>query len=445
MQDETWINSIRSDFPVLNKLHNPVPPVYFDNACTSLVPVQVIKAMNDYYIYYPGCSGTRSRHLFADKITFGIEGNPDTGFPGSRKLIQEFINARSSQEIIFSLNTSYAINLVALGLNFHPGDVVLLGDKEHNSNLIPWLRLQNQGLVKVVQAESDQNGFFDPDSFKKLLENNPVKLVSLGFTSNVTGETLNARELIHLAHLYSALVLLDAAQTIPHQSIDVQALDVDLMAFSLHKMCGPKGIGILYCKRELLEENQIIDAENLINPVILGGGSILDSTCDSYSLLGSPERFEVGVQNYAGQIAAGEAVNYLNKIGFARIKAQENTLNKYLTGQLLDKYGQTGWFKILGPADSDLRGGILTFEIHRPNAVGVAEELSQKNKIMIRDGVFCVHSYFNKLYGQHWLSPSLPEHQRMIYRVSLYFYNTFEECRIFLDALDSVFKDRSYI
>jgi cysteine desulfurase/selenocysteine lyase len=178
---------------------------------------------------------------------------------------------------------------------------------------------------------------------------------------------------------------------------------------------------------------------------MLGGGTVGDTTYDSYELLEPPERFEVGVQDYAGQIAAGTAIDYVSKIGWERIDRQVYALNSYLTEQLLARYGDTGWFKILGPADAVRRAGILTFEVKRPNAVGIAEELSDRANIMIRDGVFCVHSYLNYRYGQGWMRPRLPAEHRMTYRVSLYFYNTLEECRVFLDSLHAVFEERGYL
>jgi cysteine desulfurase/selenocysteine lyase len=212
-------------------------------------------------------------------------------------------------------------------------------------------------------------------------------------------------------------------------------------------MCGPRGIGVLYAKKELLG-NKLHEEdgdEDAIEPVMLGGGTIADSTYQSYGLLEPPERFEVGIQNYAGQIAAGAAVEYLQRIGMQRIHAHETNLNRFLTRELLSHYGDTGWFTILGPVEAERRGGILTFEIKRPNAVGIAEELNDKSNIMIRDGVFCVHSYLNKKYGLDWARPKMPAEHRMTYRLSLYFYNTLEECRIFLSTLKQIFEERSYI
>jgi cysteine desulfurase/selenocysteine lyase len=442
-----WVNRIREDFPSLQKRRNGKPPVYFDNACTTLVPRQVIDAINAYYSGFPGCAGARSRHWFAQEVNDLIEGNPEKGIKGSRVLIKEFINARSEKEIIFTQNTSHAINIVALGFRFKPGDAVLLTDKEHSSNLLPWLRLQKTGLINVEHTATGENGDFDLDDFKRRLEHSRVALVSMVYTSNLTGYTIPAAEIIKLAHNYGAKVLLDAAQTASHRKIDVQKLDVDFLAFSIHKMCGPRAVGILYGKQEYLGRaiHEEDDAADAIAPCLLGGGTVGDTTYNTYSLLEPPERFEVGIQNYPGQIAAGKAITYLQGIGLEKINNQVNLLNSYLTQELLKRYGDIGWFRILGPQDAGQRAGILTFEVKRPNAVGIAEELSDRNNIMIRDGVFCVHSYLNYIYGEGWLRPKMPSEHRMIYRVSLYFYNTLEECRIFMDTLQNIFEDRSYI
>ena len=205
--------------------------------------------------------------------------------------------------------------------------------------------------------------------------------------------------------------------------------------------------GILYGKRELLgyghhEEDKTGD---LIEPAIRGGGTVADTTYDFYSLLESPDRFEAGIQNYPGQIASGTAIQYLQQIGMDQIRAHETRLNSFLTQKLMQRYGNTGWFHIVGPPNAIQRGGLLTFEVKRPNAVGISEELNEKSNIMIRDGVFCAHAYFNQLFGLDWAHPKSHSEHRMVYRIFLYFYNTFEECNIFLDTLDEIFKERSYI
>jgi cysteine desulfurase/selenocysteine lyase len=432
------LETIRRDFPALRGRRNGKPPIYFDNACTTLVPKPVIDAMNEYYMEYPACGEGRSQHWFAEEVSSRIE-----GAEGSRSLVKSFINAGSEREIVFTSNTTHTINIVALGYRFKPGDVVLIGDKEHNSNLLPWLRLQRKGVIRVEHLESDSEGVYDLGSLEKKLRGGRVKLVSMGFTSNLTGYTIPAKEIVSIAHKYSAHVLLDGAQTVPHKSVDVRDIDADFLAFSIHKMCGPKGVGVLYAKKEHLEK--VTDESCLIDPALIGGGTVGDTTYDSYRLLDPPESLEAGVQNYPGQIGAGEAVRYMKKIGMGNISSHEEDLNKYLSEELQHRYGGEGWLRIIGPSDPAKRGGILTFEVKRPNAVGIAEELSAKSNIMVRSGAFCVHSYLNKEYGVGWAEPRLPSEHRMLYRASLYFYNTVEECQVFLDTLHEVFEERSYV
>jgi len=294
--------------------------------------------------------------------------------------------------------------------------------------------------------ESSEDDSFDLEGLKRKLESERVRLVSMAYTSNLTGCTIPAKEVIRVAHDHGAKVLLDAAQTVPHRTVDVQDLDVDFMAFSMHKMCGPRGVGILYGKRELLGlEPRSEGGTRVVEPTMLGGGTVRDATYDSYSTLEPPESFEVGIQNYPGQIASGTTIQYLQRIGMDRIGAHVAELNAFLTEQLLQRYGGRGWLRILGPRDAAERGGILTLALERPNAVGVVEELDERSNVMIRDGAFCVHSYLNKLFGQGWTGPRLPSEHRMLYRVSPYFYNTIEECQTFLDTLDKIFEERSYL
>jgi cysteine desulfurase / selenocysteine lyase len=442
------IEECRDHFPSLKRQHNGKPPVYLDNACTTLVPQPVIDSINEYYTKFPACGGRRSHHWFSKEVTERIEGDPDAAIRGSRQLLAEFINAASDKEIIFTSNTTYAINLVALGFNFRPGDVVVLTDKEHNSNLVPWLRLQKEGRIKVEYARANHDDCFDLQAFEQKFKNNSIRLVSMAFASNITGYSIPAREIIKIAHHYGARVLLDGAQKVPHAAVDVQLLDVDFLAFSLHKMCGPRGVGVLYVKNDILNrsaQQEIADSGDSLAPVILGGGTAADTTYDSYSLLTAPDRYEAGIQNYSGQIAAGAAVRYLQQLGMDNIAAHECTLNRFLTQELATRYESAGWFKILGPRDPEQRGSILTFEVQRPNAIGIADALNRRNNIMIRDGVFCVHSYFNSRYGQGWMRPKSHKEHRMIYRVSFYCYNTIEECRIFLETLDEIFEERCYI
>jgi cysteine desulfurase/selenocysteine lyase len=439
------LEGCRADFPALARTRKGKPPIYLDNACTTLTPQAVIDSITEYYSSFPACGGRRSHHWFAEEVTQRIEGSVEAGIKGSRALIAEFIHASSSKEIIFTSNTTHAINLVALGFNFRPGDVVLVTDKEHNSNLLPWLRLQKLGLIKVDYVAANGDDCFDLEAFEQKLKNGRVRLVSIAYTSNVTGYSVPAGEIIKLAHRYGARVLLDGAQKVPHETVDVQSLDVDFLAFSLHKMCGPRGVGVLYAKNDLLNRVNGTDNRDILEPAILGGGTVNDTTYNAYDLLTAPESFEAGIQNYAGLIAAGTAVRYLEQLGMNAIAGHEQELNRFLTEELLSRYGSTGWFRIFGPRDAAQRGGILTFEVQRPNAIGIADGLNRKNNLMIRDGVFCVHSYFNARYGQGWMRPKSHKEHRMIYRVSFYFYNTIEECRIFVETLNDIFEERCYI
>jgi cysteine desulfurase / selenocysteine lyase len=447
MNRQAFLEKYRGDFPSLDRHRNGKPPVYMDSACTTLVPRPVIAAMNEYYTDYPSCGGRRSHHWFAEEVTHRIEGDAEKGITGARQSIAEFINAGSEKEIIFTLNTTHAINIVALGFRFKPGDVVLLTDREHNSNLLPWLRLQRSGLIQVDHTVANQGDEFDLEVFEDHFRNQRVRLVSMAYTSNITGATLPAREIIAIAHRYGARVLFDGAQTVPHRAVDVRDLDVDFLAFSLHKMCGPRGVGVLYGKRGLIgqEAGERGAGDDVVEPIFLGGGTVDDTTYDTYRLLDTPERFEAGIPNYPGLIASGAAVRYLQEIGMEQIATHEEQLNGYLSRALLDRYGDLGWFNIIGPTDALRRGGILTFEVRRPNAVGIATELDARSNIMIRDGVFCVHSYFNNRFGPDWIRPKSHRDHRMIYRASLYFYNTQEECDIFLETLDDIFKERCYV
>jgi len=446
-KENSPMEQCRNDFPSLRQTRGGKPPIYFDNACTTLVPQTVIDAINEYYTQYPGCGGRRSHHWFAEEVTARIEAT-DGAALGSRRVIADFINAKSEKEILFTLNTTHALNAVALGFNFRAGDTVLTTDREHNSNLIPWLRLASRGLIRTEYIPMNSDEEFDLNLLEQRLKSGRVRLVSMGYASNITGYVIPAGEIIKLAHRYGARVLLDAAQAAPHIQVDVAALDVDFLAFSLHKMCGPRGLGVLYAKNELLNPQSSAvsgeDADRLVSAV-LGGGTVADADYESYGLLDAPEGFEAGIPNYPAQIAAAATIRYLSEIGMERIAARERQLNEYLTKELLDRYGDSGWFRIFGPKDAAKRGGILTFEVRRPNSTGIATELDRKNNIMIRDGVFCVHSYFNAQFGAGWIRPKSHRDHRMIYRVSLYFYNTLDECRTFVETLGEIFADRCYI
>jgi len=384
------INKIRQDFPILSK-DNPV--IYFDNACSTLRPRQVIDAMNEYYNEYPSCAG-RSGHELGERVTKEIN--------AARQIVADFIGAKK-EEIIFTKNTTEAINLVANSLDFKKDDVVLTSRKEHNSNLLPWIMLNK----KSVQHKVIEN-------FEEDLKKYKPRLVALCFTSNLDGESISAKEMIKIAHKHGAVVLLDAAQTAGHQKINVRDLDVDFLAFSGHKMMGPSGTGVLYGKKKNLEQ---------MAPFMLGGGTVTSSTYDFFRLAPLPDCFEAGLQNYSGIIGLGVAIKYLKDIGFENIKAQEEKLNKIITDGLLE----IPKIKILGPQDYKLRGGIVSFYTEAIDSHQIMILLS-KAGIAVRSGQFCVHSWFdaNKI--------------KDAVRASFYFYNTEEEAEKFVLEMKKIAK-----
>ncbi len=395
------INKIRSDFPILEDPR----VIYFDTACQSLRPQVVIDAITGYYEELSACSG-RSMHHLAVEVTQQCN--------DARAKVARFLNASKTEEIVFTRNTTEGINLVANSLFFKPGDVVLISDKEHNSNLIPWQILARQrGIVlKVIPSLLDNT--FDLNAYAQLLRE-PVRLVALGMTSNLDGVTIPAAEIIDLAHQHQSLVLLDAAQATPHRQLNVRTLDADFLAFSGHKLLGPSGTGVLYGKYSLLQE---------MEPFLVGGDTVSNSTYTTAEFLPPPEKFEAGLQDYSGIIGLGAAIDYLQKIGFGDIQKHELEMNTLITNGLRDVPG----LKLIGPADPALRGGIITFYIEGIDSHRIALMLDQMQGIILRSGQHCVHSWFNA----HQIKGSV--------RISAYLYNTLDEARLVVDLIHKIRK-----
>jgi len=391
-------DKIRQDFPIIARKKL----IYFDSACNSLRPKQVIEAMNSYYENFPACAG-RSAHKLGQLAT--------EAYALARNKVAKFINAKSN-EIIFTRNTTEGINLIAKCLDFKQNDIVLTIDKEHNSNLLPWQQLEKEKGVKHEICFSKPDGSFNIESFKKQLDKK-VKLVSMVHTSNLDGTTIPAEEIIKLAHKNGSLVLLDAAQSIPHKKIDVKKLDVDFLAFSGHKMLGPSGMGILYGKFDLLKE---------LKPFMVGGDTVRNTTYDTSDFLPPPEKFEAGLQNYAGAIGLAAACDYLDEIGLENIEKHETELNKIITEGISSIPG----LHILGPKQAELRSGIISFVIDGLDMHYIAQLLDKTANIAVRSGQHCVHSWFNA----HKLPGSI--------RASVYLYNTKEEAKIFIETLKKI-------
>jgi len=397
-------SKIREDFPILNNPKKPV--IYFDNACMTLRPKQVIEKMDQYYYEYPACA-ERSYHKLGKKAT--------EEYNSARSLIRKFINAKLDKEIIFTKNTTEGINLISKSFGFRRDDYIISTDKEHNSNLLPWqVVAREKGLHR--ERISTKDGF-DMTTFEQMLKkarsgSNTI-FVSMMQTSNMDGTSIPVKEVINIAHKYDAIVMLDGAQSVPHKPIDVKKLDVDLLAFSGHKMLGPSGTGILYGKEEILKRLALYN---------IGGSTVEDSTYDDATFAPLPERFEAGLQDYGGFIGLGAATEYLKK-HIDDIHEHELKLNKIMTE------GLKNHINILGPEDPKLRSGILSFNTkNNMDFHEVALMLDSYANIMIRSGRHCVHSWFNanKIDGSA--------------RASTYLYNTEDEARLFVEKLKEVIK-----
>jgi len=397
------VNRIRKDFDVLSKEAGGKVPIYFDNACQTFRPRQVVDAMDEYYESFPACAG-RSVHKLATEVSLRCD--------SVRTRVADFFGAESPTEISFMKNTTEGLNTVILGSGLKKGDEVVTTDYEHNSVHVPVLEAVKSLGVRHKVVKSSSDGTFDLDSFHSAMSKK-VRLVAVCMTSNVTGYSLPAKEVADTAHAYGAKILFDAAQTAPSMKIDVRALRVDYLAASAHKMCGPSGVGMLYVRAELADR---------LRPLMFGGHGVTDTNYDSFELLPAPEKFETGLQNYSGIIGTGAAVQYLNNIGMDEIRAHEIGLNRKITQALMGVPGVS----VVGPGDPNLRGGIYSFNVKGLSAHDVAMILDNSKNIMMRSGMHCCHPYFHAL-GCDGCA-----------RASVYIYNTEEEARVFAEAVSAL-------
>ena len=349
----------RDDFPILKK-----DIAYFDSSCVSLKPQEVIEAMNSYYTEFTACAG-RSSHAWGEKTTSEME--------KSRKILADFFNVKQ-KNTIFTRNTTEGINIVAASAK----GTVLTTDKEHNSNLVPWLRLKQREKISWMILETNETGI-QMDTFESLLEKERISLVSVHATSNLDGMSLPVKEMAKAAHKHGAKILVDGAQAAGHREVDLKSWDVDYFACSGHKMLGPSGMGLLYVK----------DPEAL-EPLMLGGETVKETWLDRYELEDSPHRFEAGLQDYGGIIGFAAAAKYLEKIGLSKVEKHCQAINEQIT-ELASAHG----LDILGNQEAKLRGSITSvipkrMKIHELNL------LLSKSAVYTRSGAFCVHSWFNK-------------------------------------------------
>ncbi len=346
---------IRKDFPILGKY------TYLDSACMALKPRQVVDAMNRYFLEYPAC-GERSSHRLGNRVT--------EEFEIARKRIADFIGARR-EEIVFTKNTTEGINLAASALGLQKSDTVITTDKEHNSNLLPWLRFD----CRILQTN---NGRFDMEKFHEMMDRN-VKAVSVLQTSNIDGMEFPVREIAKVCHDSGSVLVVDGAQSVPHKETDVKKLGCDILAFSGHKMLGPS-IGCVYIRKEMAED---------MRPFMVGGGTVTNVVDVTPEFMKPPQLFEAGLQDYAGAIGLGAAVDYLEKAGMKNLEKHEAEINTSMTEKIEDVKN----VRILGgPAQE--RGGILSLLINGIDSREAAIMLDSYN-VLVRGGYHCCHNWFN--------------------------------------------------
>ena len=393
------------DFPILqttNKSNKRI--VYLDSSATSQKPTVVIKAMSDYYEKH-NANIHRGIHHLAEAATEDYE--------NSRQKVANFVGANKPKEIIFTRNTTESINLLAFswGRKFLTrGDHIVLTEMEHHSNLVPWQMLAEEIGLVLDFIPVNEDGNLDLAMYERILENKP-KIISFTQLSNVLGTINPAREIIEKAHQVGALAVIDGAQSVPHMPVGVKELNVDLLAFSGHKMCGPTGVGVLYGKEEILKKM----------PPFLGGGDMIKTVkLRSFTENELPHKFEAGTPAIAEAIGLGAAVDYLNQIGMQHIQTYESGIMNYA----MDRFSEVAGLNVLGPKTKN-RAGAISFTIKKIHPHDVAQILDSEG-IAVRAGHHCAMPIHEK-YG---ISAST--------RASLYFYNTEEDIDRLIEGIEKV-------
>ncbi|HYH13878.1 MAG TPA: cysteine desulfurase [Flavisolibacter sp.] len=399
------VYAIRKQFPVLNRQVKGKPLVYFDNAATTQKPQVVIDALVEYYSGY-NANIHRGIHTLAEEAT--------AAFEATRDAIQQFINAESREQIIFTKGTSEGINLVAQTWgrqNINEGDEIIISNMEHHSNIVPWYLLaqEKKAVLKVIPITED--GELEMEAFEKLLSPK-TKLVSIVHVSNALGTINPVKTIIEKAHAVGALVLVDGAQSSVHLDIDVQALDCDFFAFSSHKLYGPTGMGALYGKRAILEAM----------PVYQGGGEMIKEVYfDNITYNDLPYKYEAGTPNIADAIAFKAALDFTKNIGKENIRQHENELLRYATTQLEAIPG----LRIIGRAKQKI--SVISFVIDNvhPQDIGI---LLDNRGIAVRTGNHCAQPLMDRLCI------------RGTTRASFAMYNTKEEVDALITGLQKAIK-----
>ena len=392
------IEKYRNDFPILKTKSNNKPLVFFDNGASSQKPKIVLDKIKEIY---------ETKYANIHRGIYNLSQQATEAYEESRKKIQKFLNAESEKEIIFVRGATEGINLIAqsFGLNnFKKGDEIILSQMEHHSNIVPWQLLRDKIGINIKIIQINNKGEIDLKNFKKLLSSK-TKLISILHVSNALGTIIPIKEIISIAHKKKVPVLIDGCQSVPHMKVDLKNLDADFYCFSGHKIYGPTGIGVVYCKKKFLEK---------MTPYQGGGEMISEVTFNKTTYQDPPYKFEAGTPNIVGAIALGTAIDYISKINIDKIYKHEKELLTYATKklELIDKV------KIIGTAKN--KAGIISFVVENihPNDIGV---ILDNQGIAVRTGHHCCQPLM-KFY-------KIPATTR----VSFGLYNTFDE----IDAMKS--------
>lgn len=398
MFKEELTTKIANDFPGTKTEIDGRRVVYLDSAATSLKPQSMIDATTEYY------SGISSNVHRGKSYSLELVSNR---YEEARYKTAELLSC-AGNEIVFLRNTTEAVNLVAAGLSLTKEDKVLICADSHHSNLLPWMARSSVDTVRVLPA-----GGLDLEHYYELLKLKP-KVVAITHCSNVTGIYNPLEEMAKAAKEVGAIVLVDAAQSVPHRKINVSKLDIDFLTFSPHKMLGPTGIGVLYGKKDMLEQ---------LTPVNYGGGMVDWVDLEEFRLRKLPHRLEAGTPHIAGAYGLAAAIDYINEIGYNTISAHDTYMGKKMLNMALER----DYIQVVQP-DSDCdRGAVLSFSIpSQPKLDDIARVLSDTYGIMCRNGHLCAQPYIESVAGSQVL------------RISTYLYNTESEIEHFFSALDDL-------
>ena len=392
------VEKIRADFPILQRMVNGKPLIYFDNAATSQTPKIVIDAIVDYYMNY-NANIHRGVHTLSQEATDKYE--------QARETLKTHFNAKYAYEMIFTSGTTHGINIIASGFSnlLKKGDEVIVSALEHHSNIVPWQMLCEKTGAQLKVIPMNEDGALMMSSYNELLSNK-TKLVFCNHISNALGTINPIEEIIEKAHQAGAAVLIDGAQSTPHMKVDFQKLDVDFYVTSAHKICGPTGVGLLYGKKEWLEKL----------PPYQGGGEMIETvTFKKTTYAGLPHKFEAGTPNICGGIAFGVAINYMNSIGFDAINKYEQELLEYGTQELL----KINELKIYGTSK---KTSVISFNVGAIHPYDIGSILD-KLGIAVRTGHHCAQPIMD-----YYKIPGTV-------RASFAFYNTKEEIDVFVKGL----------